>query len=258
MAQRRMFSRTITESDAFTEMPLSAQALYFHLGLNADDDGFVNSPKHVQRGIGAAEDDLAILVAKRFLIPFDSGVVVIRHWKTNNYIRHDRYKPTECVEEALMLSDNGNGVYVLDGSASAPPAGIPTGTLPGTEAGIPTAIPTGNPGKDRLGKDRVEKDPLPEKAASIAAEAVDHLNRRAGCSFKATSRATVRHVRARVAEGYGIEDFKRVIDTKATQWENDPNMSRYLRPETLFGPKFESYLNETPCKEVHGYDKYED
>ena len=53
-------------------------------------------------------------------------------------------------------------------------------------------------------------------------------------------------------------DFKRVIDTKATQWENDPNMSRYLRPETLFGPKFESYLNEIPCKEVHGYDKYED
>ena len=97
MAQRRMFSRTITESDAFTEMPLSAQALYFHLGLNADDDGFVNSPKHVQRGIGAAEDDLAILVAKRFLIPFDSGVVVIRHWKTNNYIRHDRYNTRKPV-----------------------------------------------------------------------------------------------------------------------------------------------------------------
>ena len=99
---------------------------------------------------------------------------------------------------------------------------------------------------------------MSEKAASIATEAVDHLNRRTGRSFKATSRATVRHVRARVAEGYGTEDFKRVIDVKAAQWENDSNMSRYLRPETLFGPKFESYLNETPCKEVHGYDKYED
>ena len=92
----------------------------------------------------------------------------------------------------------------------------------------------------------------------MMAEAVGHLNRRAGRSFKSASRATVRHVRARIAEGYGIEGFKRVIDTKATQWENDPNMSRYLRPETLFGPKFESYLNEIPCKEVHGYDKYED
>ncbi len=92
----------------------------------------------------------------------------------------------------------------------------------------------------------------------MVAEAVDYLNCRTGRSFKAASKATVRHARARVAEGYGIEDFKRVIDVKAAQWENDPNMSRYLRPETLFGPKFESYLNETPCKEVHGYDKYED
>ena len=258
MAQRRMFSRTITESDAFTDMPLSTQALYFHLGLNADDDGFVNSPKHVQRGIGAADDDMAVLIAKRFLIPFDSGVVVIRHWKTNNYIRHDRYKPTECIEEAALLSDSGSGVYVLDGSAPMHLAGMPAGALPGTEAGIPTAAPTVNPGKDRLGKDRIETNPLSGKAASIAAEAVDYLNRRTGRSFKATSRATVRHVRARVAEGYGIEDFKRVIDIKTAQWESDPNMSRYLRPETLFGPKFESYLNEVPRKEVSGYDKYDD
>lgn len=258
MAQRRMFSRTITESDAFTEMSLSAQALYFHLGLNADDDGFVNSPKHVQRGIGAAEDDLAVLIAKRFLIPFDSGVVVIRHWKTNNYIRHDRYKPTECVEEALLLSDNGNGAYILDGFAPTFPSGKPAGMLPGMSVGAPADIPAVNPGKERLGKDRQERDPLPDKEAGMVAEAVDYLNCRTGRSFKAASKATVRHARARVAEGYGIEDFKRVIDVKAAQWENDPNISRYLRPETLFGPKFESYLNETPCKEVHGYDKYED
>jgi uncharacterized phage protein (TIGR02220 family) len=92
----------------------------------------------------------------------------------------------------------------------------------------------------------------------MAAEAVDYLNRRTGCSFKAASRATVRHVRARIAEGYAVEDFKRVIGIKAAQWENDPNMSRYLRPETLFGPRLENYLNKMPCKEMHGYDKYED
>ena len=113
MAQRRMFSKQITESDAFMDMPLSAQALYFHLGMTADDDGFVNSPKRIQRVIGANDDDLKLLVAKAFIIPFESGVVVIKHWKINNSIRTDRYTPTVYEEEKAMLYEKPNKAYTI-------------------------------------------------------------------------------------------------------------------------------------------------
>lgn len=108
-----MFSQQITESDSFLDMPLSAQALYFHLGMTADDDGFVNSPKRVQRVIGANDDDLKLLIAKKFVIAFDSGVVVIKHWKINNSIRSDRYTPTVYEEEMAMLYEKPNRAYTL-------------------------------------------------------------------------------------------------------------------------------------------------
>ena len=103
MAERRMFAKTIIDSDAFLDMPLSAQALYFHLSMRADDDGFINNPKKLQRLIGCADDDMRLLVAKAFIIPFESGVVVIKHWRINNYIRNDRYKPTNYTEEMAQL-----------------------------------------------------------------------------------------------------------------------------------------------------------
>lgn len=113
MAKRRMFSQQITESDSFLDMPLSAQALYFHLGMSADDDGFVNSPKRVQRVIGANDDDLKLLIAKHFVIAFESGVVVIKHWKINNFIRTDRYTPTVYADEMAMLYEKDNRAYTL-------------------------------------------------------------------------------------------------------------------------------------------------
>lgn len=113
MAKRRMFSQQITESDSFLDMPLSAQALYFHLGMSADDDGFVNSPKRVQRVIGANDDDLKLLIAKNFVIAFDTGVVVIKHWKINNFIRNDRYTATVYQEEKAMLYEKENRAYTL-------------------------------------------------------------------------------------------------------------------------------------------------
>ena len=121
MAERRMFAKTIIDSDAFLEMPLSAQCLYFHLSMRADDDGFVNSPKRVMRLIGAAEDDLKLLIAKRFLIPFESGIVVIKHWKIHNYIRNDRYHETTYQEEKAQLTLKDNRAYSLDTD------GIPNG-----------------------------------------------------------------------------------------------------------------------------------
>lgn len=114
MADKRMFSRKIVESDPFLDMPLSSQALYFHLCLFADDDGVVNSPRRVIKTIGASEDDIKILLAKKFLIPFDSGVVVVKHWRINNYIRKDRYTPSDYLDEMRQLGIKENGAYTTD------------------------------------------------------------------------------------------------------------------------------------------------
>ena len=115
MAERRMFTKKIVDSDAFLDMPLSTQALYFHLNMRADDDGFVNNPKKIQRMIGASEDDLKLLLAKRFVLGFDSGIVVIKHWRMHNLLRKDRYNPTQYGEEraALTLNDNGSYTEIL-------------------------------------------------------------------------------------------------------------------------------------------------
>ena len=108
MAERRMFARSIIDSDLFLDMPMSSQLLYFHLSMRADDDGFVNSPKKIQKIVNCSTDDMKLLIAKNFILPFESGVVVIKHWKVHNFIRNDRYKETECKEEKnqLQLVDN--------------------------------------------------------------------------------------------------------------------------------------------------------
>ena len=111
MAERRMFAKTIIDSDAFIDMPLSTQALYFHLSMRADDDGFINNPKRIQRMIGCGDDDMKLLCAKRYILPFDSGVVVIKHWKIHNYIKKDRYKETVYQEEKAQLILKENGAY---------------------------------------------------------------------------------------------------------------------------------------------------
>ena len=111
MAERRMFSKTIIDSDAFLEMPLSTQALYFHLSMRADDDGFVSNPRRIMQMIGAGNDDAKVLLAKRFILEFESGVIVIKHWRINNYIQKDRYKPTNYTEEKSQLQLENNGAY---------------------------------------------------------------------------------------------------------------------------------------------------
>ena len=113
MAERRMFAKTIIDSDAFLEMPASTQNLYFHLSMRADDDGFLNNPKKISRMIGASEDDLKVLIAKKFILVFDSGVIVIKHWLIHNYIRNDRYKETVYTEEKQMLAIKENKAYTF-------------------------------------------------------------------------------------------------------------------------------------------------
>jgi hypothetical protein len=156
MAERRMFTGKITESDAFLEMPLSSQCLYFHLCMYADDEGFVKNPKRIQKMIGATEDDLRVLVAKRFVLSYESGIIVIKHWKMHNLIRKDRFHETEYTEEKSMLYIKGNGAYTLDPEQGEPllttkwqPNGNQMTTKCHTEVRL---------GKDSIGKDRLGKD----------------------------------------------------------------------------------------------------
>ena len=137
MAERRMFAKSIVDSDAFIDMPMSARLLYYDLGMRADDDGFVNSPKKIMRMIGATNDDMNILLMRKFVIAFESGVVVIKHWRIHNYIQSDRYHPTKYVEEKAKLTLKDNGAYTLDTKCIQPVSNMDT------EVRL---------GKDRLGK----------------------------------------------------------------------------------------------------------
>ena len=138
MAERRMFTSQIIDSDAFQDMSLSAQALYFHLGMKADDDGFLGNPKRVQRMIGASEDDMKLLLMENFIYLFDTGICVIKHWKMHNYIQKDRYKPTAYELEKSMLELKQNKAYTIKN-----PSCIQNGYILDT-----TCTP-------RLGKDRM-------------------------------------------------------------------------------------------------------
>jgi len=131
-----MFAKSIVLSDAFLDMPLSARCLYFTLGMLADDDGFVSGPKSIMRQCGASEDDMKMLLAKRYILSFESGVIVIKHWRINNYLRSDRYQQTTYIEEKDTLTLDQKGAYTEINKAGIPSMGIPS------------------IGKDRLGKDK--------------------------------------------------------------------------------------------------------
>ena len=150
MAERRMFTQKIIDSDAFLDMPLSTQALYFHLNMRADDDGFVNNPKRIQRTIGASEDDLKLLIAKRFVIGFESGVLVIKHWRMHNTLRKDRYNPTQYQDELSLLDVKGNNAYTER---------IPELPCPAAESVATTWQPNGNhlATQYSIGKDSIDE-----------------------------------------------------------------------------------------------------
>lgn len=126
MANKRMFSIDVTETDAFLEMPLTAQALYFHLGMRGDDDGFVSNPRSIMRVAGCSESDLTMLAEAGYIISFRSGVIVISDWKVNNNLRNDRYKPTTFQDERSMLSETSNKRYILSNGNQVDTTGIPS------------------------------------------------------------------------------------------------------------------------------------
>ena len=156
MAERRMFAKSVIDSDLFLDMPPTTQMLYFHLAMRADDDGFINNPRRIQRMIGASDDDMRILIAKQFILTFENGVIVIRHWKLHNYIRKDMYHPTEYQAERQMLSlKNNKSPYELNADAGSQDS---SRTCNGyvTDSSR-TCNETVSIGKDRKGKDRIGK-----------------------------------------------------------------------------------------------------
>lgn len=226
MARRRMFNLDIIDTDLFIEMPQSSRLLYYELCMRADDDGFVSSPKKIQRVVGCSDDDFKVLITKKFIIPFETGVVVIRHWKIHNYIQKDRYKETLYSEEKRLLSQEENGAYKLMDTS---------------------CIQNGDTGKDsiELVKDSIDNNIYsPAKAEQLPyKEIIDYLNLKSNSNYKYTSQKTKDLIKARINNGFTIEDFKKVIDKKSQEWLGT-DFEKFLRPETLFGNKFEGYLNQ--------------
>ena len=151
MANKRMFSLSVIDSDAFLDMPLSTQALYFHLCMRADDDGFVDNPKKIQRVVRATEDDLRVLMTKQFVIPFDTGVLVIKHWKVHNVVRRDMYKKTLYQAEMALIEVDDVGVYQTRNEP------VTNSLQPCIEVDVEPAQDS-NIDKIRLDKDRLDKD----------------------------------------------------------------------------------------------------
>ena len=206
MAERRMFAKTIIDSDAFLDMPLSTQALYFHLSMRADDDGFINNPKKIQRMVGAADDDLKVLIAKNFIIPFESGIVVIKHWRIHNYLQSDRYKPTVYTEEKSRLTLKENKAYTLTDGMYTPC--IQDVSKMDTQYSI---------GKDSLDKDSID-DPKRNRFTPPTLEEV-----RQYCEERKNGIDAEHFIDYYAARGWELKQGQKVKDWKACvrTWEQN-------------------------------------
>ena len=231
MAQRRMFSKKIVDTDLFIEMSPTAKLLYFYLNMSADDDGFVGNPKTIKLVSGATDDDLKILVAKQFIIPFESGVIVIKDWKIHNYIQKDRYSKTQYTDEKSQLVVEENGTYTRC---------IQNVSKLDTQDRL---------GKDRLGKDSINNMSDKSDHHIPYSEIIEYLNEKTGRSFRNVD-ANKKLIKARWNDGYKLDDFKTVIDNMVANWSgkefNGTPAENYLQPKTLFSNKFDSYLNQIP------------
>lgn len=214
MAERRMISKKVVDTDLFLDMPVSTRLLYYDLSVRADDDGFVASPKRITRMVGCSEDDLKLLVAKGYLIPFESGVCVIRDWKVHNYIPKDRYHETDYREEKSMLTESETGVYSLNGKNTAclcdfssPVYNTDTVCIQDVSSTEYKPYTEDRLGKDRLGKDRINKegDQSPERKRSTTPRFI---------------KPTVEEVRAYCQERNNNVDAERFVDYyEANGWK---------------------------------------
>lgn len=265
MARRRMFSLDVVDLDSFIEMPVNAKLLYYEFGVRADDDGFVGNPKKITMLAGCDEEDIYTLIDNNFIYWFSSGVVVIRHWNINNQIRSDRYTPTYHTEEKEFVKLEDKVYQLID------------------DNGIPNDIPLVTTDKNSIDKNRIdklrkdksskEKNKLDKKREEkvidnfhvdvdtgevieyeivsekekIYKNIIDYLNNKINSNYRSNSAKTKALIDARINEGYKEQDFLIVIDKKCYEWLNT-DMEKFLRPETLFSNKFESYLNQPEIK----------
>lgn len=225
MANKRMFSLSLIDSDIFLDLPISSQNLYFHLCMRADDDGFINNPRRIQRMIGSSDDDLKLLMAKQFIIPFDSGIVVIKHWKIHNYIQKDRYHPTMCVDEKLQITENTDGSYELLSGVTDTPCLQDVSEMDTECVQDVSRMDT----QVRLGKNRLELelDNITDSKESVSPNPtgsyteVQRLYNEICKSFPRCVKLSERRRRAigaRMRAGYTLEDFKKLFE-KAEQSE---------------------------------------
>jgi uncharacterized phage protein (TIGR02220 family) len=255
MAEKRMFAKTIIDSDAFLDMSISAQALYFHLCMRADDEGFVNAPKKIMRMVGCNDDDLKVLVVKSFIIPFESGVIVIKHWKMHNYLRADRIKPTVYETEKQTLFTKSNKAYTQRNPYEN-----------GEQMALGSQFEDVDFEVQEVESDEVVTidgqltDKCPHRLDKISIDiycrdVIDYLNERLGTKYRPDTGQTVKDIKREVKAGYTVDDFKRVIDYKIAMWKGTEN-EQYLRPSTLFRQKnFSTYLEDSHNQKWSGQDK---
>lgn len=240
MAERRMISKKIIDTDNFLDMPQSTQCLYFHLLLRADDDGFIQSPKSIMRITGCKEDDLKLLNAKGLVIGFESGVIVIRHWRIHNYVQSDRYSKSELPEAKCV--ELKNKVYEVVGQPMNPDNNYMDTKCIQNGYNLDTQI--------RIDKIREEENRIEtlchvthDDVDKSHIEIIEYLNFKTGSKFKPTTKPYVQAIRSRLKEGYTVDDFKTVIDKKCREWKGT-KLEKYLTPKTLFAPShFDTYLN---------------
>lgn len=224
MQDKRMFDRKLVSSDAFTSMPISAQGLFFHLCMRADDDGFVDKVNGIIKDCNATKGDLDALIAKCYVLTFPkSNVIAIKHWKLHNEIQEENYTPTVYVEEKAMLYEKKNGAYTFD--------------------------------PKKAGNNQESKIQKLEGQMKMVKEIIAYLNEKCDTNFRYNANYSKNPIIARMNEGnYTVEDFKTVIDKKTEDWYRNPKMRKYIRPETLFGNKFDGYLNQ--LREENEYDDW--
>lgn len=254
MAQKRMFDKVVTTSDDFLELSAEAQCLYFHMGMLADDDGLAKNYRSYMKLIGATNEDLQSLIDKSFIYKFDSDVIAIKHWKINNTVRNDRYRPTIFQNEFSRLDIADNNEYIMLDT---------NGILDGNQMDTKNSIDKNskdkiNKEKNSLEKKREEKNNIVEKREDITIlsandvivkDVIDYLNRKINSSYNWENNDIKKLINRWIEKEYKILDFQIVIDKKYDEWK-DSKMVVHLNPYTLFGDKFENYYNQPVKKKT--------
>ncbi|EPF4336889.1 DNA replication protein [Enterococcus faecalis] len=239
-----MFAKTIIDSDAFLDMPLSTQSLYFHLSMRADDDGFINNPKKIQRMVGCGDDDLKLLMAKRFILVFDSGVIVIKHWKIHNYIRNDRYKPTLYQEEKAELAEKNSKAYTFKTEVieSENHLGIPDDNRMGYQMDTQVRL-----GKDRLVKDKKKNSVEPSSTMPELFEKVWKTYPKKTNKKKAREQFLKKFKTEEDLEAFkkGYKDYLAYI--KLNDWYHPQELFRWIRDDRYNDEYDLSQTNKQPA-----------